>query len=210
MNMQITVFGASGRVGQQVVNMALAGGYDVVASVHSHNPFEGHNRLKVISGDVNDPKAVKDALDGSQAVISALGSWGTKDKNVLSQGMKAIIPAMESADIKRLITLTGSGAIWSGDKPNFIDKSSHVFIALAARKILLDSEDHFRQLDASSLDWTCIRSPIMSSGPARGYKLNFKAPSVIERVPREDVVKAIIDQLSDEQFIRSSPHIHKA
>lgn len=208
--MQITVFGASGKVGQHVVSIALSAGYEVVAFVHSHNPFEEHERLKIITGDVNDAVAVANAVAGSEAVISALGSWGTKQKNILSEGMKAIIPAMEASGSKRLITLTGSGAVWSGDKLTLVDKSSHVFIALLARKILLDSEDHFRQLDASTLEWTCIRSPIMSKGPAKGYKLDNKAPSVFASVPREDVAKALIDQVSDIKFVRNSPHIHRA
>lgn len=208
--MQITVFGASGRVGRLVVELALDEGISVVAFVHSKNPFVDDKRLTVVKGDISDPEAVKNALKGSQAAISTLGSWGTKDKNVLSEGMRTIIPAMEAVKINRLITVTGSGAIWSGDNPSFIDKSSHLLLGLVAPKILRDGEDHLRQLDASGLDWTSIRSPVMSSKDSVRYRLSTKAPSLIAKIPRRAVAKCLVDQLESADFSRKAPHIHSA
>ena len=208
--MQITVFGASGKVGKQVVELALAQKLEVVAFVHSKNPFEPKPGLSVVKGDINDAEAVKKAVEGSDAVISTLGSWGTKDKNSLTVGMRNIIPAMETSKPTRLITLTGSGATWSGDKPSIFDKASHILLGLVARKILEDGEEHLRLLDASDLDWTAIRSPVMSSKSVSGYKLSYKPPSLVAKIPREAVAKCLIDQIEDIDFIRQAPHIHHA
>ena len=208
--MKVTVFGASGKVGRQVVEFALAQNLEVVAFVHSKNPFDDQTGLSIVKGDISDSVAVKKAVEDSDAVISALGSWGTKDKNILAVGMGNIIPAMQASKPTRLITLTGSGATWSGDKPSIFDKASHVFLGLAARKILVDGEEHLRLLDNSDLDWTSIRSPVMSGKASSVYKLSNKPPSLIARVPRQAVAQSLIDQINDIDFIRQAPHIHHA
>ena len=76
--MRITVFGASGRAGQGVVALALRKGYEVTAFVHQQNPFKEHACLTVVQGDINDRAAIIAAVSESDAVISTLGSWGTK------------------------------------------------------------------------------------------------------------------------------------
>jgi putative NADH-flavin reductase len=207
--MQITVFGASGRVGQQVVRQALERGHHVRAFVHSHNPFQDVNGVTVIQGDISDVKAVRSALQGSEAVISALGSWGTRDKNILTLGMQKIIPKMERLGIERLITLTGSGAFWSQDKPNLLDRIGHASLRLIAPKILADGEKHLALLEASSLRWTCIRSPVMTNrGPVK-YRLDLKLLSPLATVSRAAVVQCLLDLAEGRDFERQAPVIHK-
>jgi putative NADH-flavin reductase len=107
--MKITVFGANGNVGRLVVENALHQGHEVIAFIHGDNPFKASDKLSVIKGDIYNQKDVEKALNGSQAVISTLGSWGTPNKNILSAGMKNIIPKMQDAGINRIISLTGAG-----------------------------------------------------------------------------------------------------
>lgn len=208
--MRVTVFGASGKTGRQVVAVALERGHEVVAFVHSHNPFEVHRNLKVVKGDIRDRTAVAAAITESKAVISALGSWGTKEKNIVSTGMQAIIPAMEQMKVKRLVTLTGGGARWSEDQPGFVDRVSHSLMGVAAGKILRDSEEHLRLLDASKLEWTTVRSPVMKARGAPTYYLDFQAPSVVATIPRPAVAQALVDQLESFDVLRKAPYIHAA
>ena len=208
-SMQITVFGASGRVGQQVVKAALTEGYSVVAFVHSHNPFPAQAKLQVVTGNVTDVEAVRQSLKGSEAVISTLGSWHTKSKDILSTGMRTVIPIMERLGIKRIITLTGAGALWSGDQPSALDKLTHRLLGLVAPKILRDSEEHLRLLAASSLDWTCMRSPVMTNGQCADYALRNRLTSAIAFVPRAAVVACLIDQLAATDFSRQAPVVYR-
>lgn len=207
--MQITVFGASGRVGQLVVAIAVSRGHKVVAFVHSHNPFEGVEGVRVVQGDISDKQVVAAALQGSQAVVSTLGSWGTKQKNILEQGMQAILPAMRQAGITRIITVTGSGAHWSADKPKLSATVGRLFIKLIAGKILRDGERHLQLLEASYLDWTSVRSPVMK-GAGTEYVLSHNAPSVLANVSREAVATCLVDQLDDDTYNQRAPYIHRA
>jgi putative NADH-flavin reductase len=207
--MQITIFGASGKVGQMVVARALENKYDVVAFVHSHNPFKESERLHIVKGDVSDVSAVKEAITGSSAVISTLGSWHTKQKNALTSGMQTIIPAMESLDVSRLVTVTGSGAFYSVDTPHLIDTLNHRLLLLIAPKIVQDSEAHLAQLAASSLAWTSVRAPVMTNGHSAKYSLRKEFGSPLASIPRTALVQCLIDQLSDTAWLRQAPIIFR-
>ncbi len=210
MAMKLTVFGASGKVGRRLVAQALSRGHEVTAFVHHNNPFTQTDNLHLVSGDVTDSNSVYGAVQGSNAVISVLGSWHTPSKTVLTNGMKAIVPAMEALGIKRLITLTGSGAFYSQDRPTTTDKFGHWLFARVAPKILADGEAHLRLLEASQLAWTCIRSPVMTPGKQTNYKLKDNLPSLLASVSRDTVVQSLLDQLEDANHITKAPIVYRS
>jgi putative NADH-flavin reductase len=200
--MRIVIFGASGKIGQRITARALDEGYGVVAYIHRHNPFNPTTtHLRIIEGDITDTQQISKALKGNDVVISTLGSWHTKQKSTLTDGMQTIIPAMQSLGIKRLITLTGSGAHWSGDsQPNLIEQMNHRFLSLVAPEILLDAEKHLELLNKSLLEWTCIRSPVMTNGTNPSYVLKPIVNTPWASIPRAAVVQCLFDQCtSDEQ-----------
>lgn len=207
--MQVTIFGANGRVGRQVVALCQQRGYDVVAFVHSSNPFAGQAGIRVVQGDIYDAAAVGQALKGSQAVMSALGSWGTKRKDIVSRAMTAIIPAMQQQGIKRIVTVTGSGALWAGDDARWTDRAGRAVLNTLAPKILLDGERHLAFLAESKLDWTSIRSPVMLGFGTDKYHLRSKLPLLPGAVPRKAVVASMVDQLEATDFVGQAPVIYR-
>jgi putative NADH-flavin reductase len=68
--MKIAVFGASGRVGQEVTTEALRRGHEVNAFIHRANPFERQSiqGLKLFQGDVHDKEAVSGIVSKSDVV----------------------------------------------------------------------------------------------------------------------------------------------
>ncbi len=205
--MRVTVFGASGKVGRLVVTELLARGYEVIAFVHAHDPFDG--RVKTVKGDAHVATDVAKAVRGSDMVISTLGSWGTKDKDIVSAGIRNIITMMEAKGIKRLVSLTGSEARDPADQPGLFQKVSHLGASLLVRKIVEDGEEHLRLLRASSLDWTTIRSPVMNNFGGTGYKLQDGWLSHLRTINRRAVARAMVDQLEDEKYFRQSPIIQR-
>jgi putative NADH-flavin reductase len=207
--MHVTIFGASGNVGRLAVEISLAEGYTVTAFIHRHNPFDEQKGLNIVSGNITDPEAVTKALQGSDGVISALGSWHTKEKNTLSSAMKTIIPAMEQIGISRIVTLTGAGAFWEKDKLTAFDTFNHALAKLAASKILGDAEEHLRLLQASSLEWTCVRSPVMTRSSKEGYRLSLKLSPPWISIPRRAVAQCLVDRLSQTDFIQAAPELYR-
>jgi len=121
--------------------------------------------------------------------------------------MRSIIPAMEERGVQRLVTLTGAGAFWSGDKPSTVDQIIHRLLGLAAPQILHDGEEHLRLLAASSLDWTTVRSPVMTKRSSTGYRLTSELAPPWAGIARAAVVQCIIDQLEKTDWHRQAPII---
>lgn len=207
--MRITVFGASGKVGQLLVGMLLEAGYDVIAFTHSSDPFGAHPQLRVLKGDVHDTAAVKQAVSGSEVVISALGSWGAPSKDIVSAGTANMIDAMQATSARRIITLTGHDARAKGDRLGILHRLSHAAIGLTpAKKILADGERHIKLLQQSNLNWTVIRSPIMNDrGSAENYLLTNRRPSPWATVNQRSVALAMLSIVQDDAFRCSAPFI---
>ncbi|MGW8783886.1 NAD(P)-dependent oxidoreductase [Streptomyces sp. NPDC055796] len=75
--MKLTVFGATGGVGREVVRQALDAGHEVTAVVRDPARLDvpAHERLQVaVVRDLTDEDALVPVLAGRSAVISALGS----------------------------------------------------------------------------------------------------------------------------------------
>ena len=209
MNEQVTVFGANGRVGRLVVAELVNRGYTVVAFVHNRSHFIETPRLRVISGDIYNAQDVEKALDGSSAVISALGSWGTPMKNILTVGMKHIIPAMKARDLSTIISLAGADARASGDMLEVVHRVSYPFLTAFIGKILADGERHITLLEKSDLDWTVIRSPIMLKRTPNHdrYTLDVRRPFPCQTVPYRLVALAMVNSLQDRTWSKEAPFI---
>jgi putative NADH-flavin reductase len=210
--MRITIFGASGKVGRLVVEGALDAGYDVTAFAHHDPRFAEHARLKVAQGDVHSSADVAKAVKGADVVISALGSWGTGTKDIVSSGTANIIPAMEAAGARRVISLTGADARAEGDRLSLMHRLTHAAIQVTPpRKILADGERHIRRLEHSGLDWTVLRSPIMNEkGDPEGFRLGTGRPVPWATINRRSVALAMLGLIGDDNHSRQAPFITRA
>lgn len=209
--MKIVVFGANGKVGSKIVAKLLDGGHSVNAFVHSDNYSNDHNNIKVIQGDIHDAKSVQAAVAGCDAVVSALGSWNTATKDIQVEGMRNIIPAMQTNKIDRIISLTGSGARDSTDKNNLFATLNRLAILVVANKVFKDGENHIGLLRKSGLAWTVVRSPAMvESAKKPGFKLSAKAPSPWATIVRDDVAQSMSDLVCNREWLQSSPFIRRS
>lgn len=209
--MRVTVFGASGKTGRHVVKRLLGDGHEVVAFIHKSSPFKDDEHLVLIQGDIHDIGNVRQAVKDSEAVISALGSWGTKSKDIVSSGTENIIAAMSERGTKRIVSLTGSDAAASGDRSNILGRMLHFLIKLSpAHKILADGEKHIKLLENSELDWTVLRSPVMNNkGDVGDFTVSTIKPGLWQTVNRQSVANALVDLLEGENYHKQAPYIKR-
>jgi len=100
----VVVFGASGGVGRQVVEQALARGHEVRAVVRSPGKLSlSDPKLHIVAAELSEREAIDAALRGAESVISALGP--SLDRRAtgmpLVQGTRNIVDAMETAGVRR-------------------------------------------------------------------------------------------------------------
>jgi putative NADH-flavin reductase len=208
---RITVFGANGRVGSKVVAEAVKRGHTVRAFVYSTSEhIVPHENIEIMQGDACDAADAAKAVVGAEVVINCLGSWGTKTKDIQTRAMQVIIPGMESAGVKRIISLTGAEARALSDKVTVVGRISHRLFGLFAGKILADGEDHLRQLEKSTLDWTVVRSPAMTDkGQGVSYAFTVKRPTLIATIRRDSVVQSLLDLTELNNQVRNAPFLKR-
>jgi len=205
--MNTTVFGANGNVGQFVVKELVERGHSVVAATHNTNPFENLEQIKTVEVDVFDSNSVNNAVNGSNAVISCLGSWGTQSKKILTEGMKAIIPAMEATKITRIVTVTGAAAKLPDEDFGPIDSINRKVLRLVAKQVVDDGEQHLRLLQQSPLAWTSLRSPVMNNFGQFTYKLTSNSPLPTQTINRQAVACALVDLVESKEHLKQAPFI---
>jgi putative NADH-flavin reductase len=174
--MKLTVFGASGGTGSQVVSQALGTGHDVVAVVRDPARLPiSHQNLTVLVADVMRPADIAEAVAGRDAVISALGHSQRKQERktasptLLADSAHSITTAMRNTGSRRLIMVSASGPFPDkGDGPllRYVAKpllGRTVFAAVW--RDLVAMEEVVR---SSGLDWTILRPPRLTEKPLTG------------------------------------------
>ena len=72
--MKLTIFGATGEAGRQLIEQALAGGNEVVAFVRNPSKLTlCHEHLAIVQGELHDLVNIERVVNGADAVISLLG-----------------------------------------------------------------------------------------------------------------------------------------
>lgn len=165
--MIITVFGATGQVGRRIVNYALAKGLTVRAFgrnvIHLIDEDLKNDQLVAIQGSVFDEDDVLNAIEGADAVLSALGGSFDGTDKTRSLGIKTIAAQMQKAGVKRIVALGGSGVLSSPDGSYIIDGPDY---AAQYLPVGLEHLQAFINLEKSDLDWTFVCSPDIKDSEA--------------------------------------------
>jgi putative NADH-flavin reductase len=203
--MKIVVFGATGRVGKLVSRELVRRGHDVTVFVHSTQPEDEDTRQ--VSGDIYDRESVEKALAGQNAIVCTLSSWKTEKHNVLSTAMQSIVPAAEKAGIERLVSVTGQGAGIPGEKVGPFTRLGRAAALLVFPKVQRDGEDHIAILAASKLNWTVVRSSLMTDGDSEAYILHGRSGDLT--ISRHAVARAMADLVESGEWPRRAPFTRK-
>jgi len=111
---KILVIGATGGTGHAIVREAHAHGHEVTALVRSRATAAALlPGTSLEEGDARDPVALSSALEGCDAVISALGPRKVspfRQVTLLSEATHTLVGAMEEQGVSRLVCITGLGA----------------------------------------------------------------------------------------------------
>lgn len=206
--MRITILGASGKVGFRLTKLLLEHDHEVNALVHNKDlPGLESSKLHIIKGNIHNKTDIEKALTGSTVVVSTLGSWGTKTKDIVSSATKNLIPAMQAASIKRFVSVTGGAAHLPHETESISRKITRLMLGLVAKPILADAEEHLRLLSKSALEWTALRCPVMTNKQSTSYKLSLIPPSPLANISRQAVVLALLETIEKDNFNKQAPFI---
>ncbi|MER5935673.1 NAD(P)H-binding protein [Streptomyces sp. NPDC002054] len=207
--MKLTVFGASGGVGREVVRQALHADHEVTAVVRdpARLGVPAHPRLLVATvGDLGDADALEPVLAGRDAVLSALGAGTNKKAKaapVTGPAAHAILTAMGRVGVRRLSVV--SAAPVGPDVPEDGVLTRAVVLPLlrrALRDLYADLAVMEAAIAASDADWTVIRPPRLLNRPRTGrYRRVFGGNVPGGRsIGRGDVADALLASLADPAY----------
>ena len=202
--MRVAVLGASGRTGGLVADEAGARGHEVVAVVRRAGSAPDGTIERVAEG--RDAAALRAALAGCDAAVFAIGPSGatgaTADHTVMRESMPALVEAMRSAGVPRLVVVSASGPFTDGDDP-FLRYVAKPIVQRILREPFSDFVATEPLVRSSDLDWTIVRPPQLKDGSARGrYRRADDAgvPFGIS-IRRADLARAVLDVLDDDSTV---------
>jgi putative NADH-flavin reductase len=192
-----------------LLSQALAEGHIVTVLVRNPAKLEiSDERLTVIEGSLQDEHCVEQAIMGAEAVLSALGPASNQPTFDISEGMQTILRVMPIAGVKRLVISTGAGVGDPEDEPRLFNRLMNVLLKAAARYVYEDMLKTVDLVRASDLDWTVVRVPMLTDGPATGrVQVGMVGKGMGARICRADLASFMLQQLKSSQFTHKAPTI---
>lgn len=208
--MKLLIIGGTGGTGKELIKQALEQGYNVTALVRNPEKVKiTHQNLTLIKGDVLDFDKIQEVVAGQDAVLSALGHKRFFIKtNILSEGTRNIIHAMEKHKVNRFICVTSLGINDSRFKLGLY--YTLFVIPFIIFFYFLDKAKQEKLIRSSSLNWTIVRPGQLTNGRKRGkYKHGANVGNYIltKMISRADVAHFMLTQLSDTTYLKKTPGV---
>ncbi|CUW30453.1 MULTISPECIES: NAD(P)-dependent oxidoreductase [Streptomyces] len=196
--MKLTVFGATGGIGRELVRQALDAGHEVTAVVRDPARLDvAGGRLEVVRSGLADAEELRGAVRGRSAVLSGLGARSRKDAGVATRLTRTVIGAMEAEGVRRLLVVSAGpvGPAPADDGP--LDRGVRALVSAVLKDVYADLREMEAELARSGTDWTSVRPPRLQDKPLTGrYRTVVGGfPPKGRFIARADVAHAMLSMI---------------
>jgi putative NADH-flavin reductase len=206
--MRLTIFGATGGTGTQLVQLALAAGHDVTAVARNPERLQlHHDHLRILRGDVLDPASVDEAVRGQDAVVSCIGgTTGQGTVTLYSVGTGNILRAMQVHGVRRFMCISANPLV-VGNGDALLDR---LVLKPIVRRIFKESYADLARMEEevrrSGLDWTIMRPPRLTDrSPTGRYRIAVDRNLPRGRfIGRGDLAGAMLRSLDDPKSVHAA------
>jgi putative NADH-flavin reductase len=189
--MKLLVIGSTGRTGKHVVEQGLRRGYEITAFTRRPQELAGVTGLKqIVHGDALNLEDVRKAVQGQDAVISAVGASGIA---------RNLILAMQEFGVPRLV-MTSSRSV-TATRPWLPVTLAWLFF----REAYVDLARAEGMIEMSNLDWSIVRATMLNDKPFTGkVHIDFEANATggAMTLTRADYAMTLLNVLEDPQMIK--------
>jgi hypothetical protein len=212
---RVCIVGASGKLGQYMVQHTLDRGYEVVGvcrerSLGKLDAFRG--RITVIPGATNDPQVIKKAVAGCDGVLTVLVPWGAHHYS--SGTAQAVLDHAQPG--ARLIFSCGWHITRDGKDvyPQSLQREEKLARWLGRITRIVDIDDQVeacRRIFASDTRWTVVRGSDLEEGESQGLPVwsrhvgDLILESNITR--RVDFALFMVAALENDELVHEAPAI---
>ena len=174
-------------------------------------PSSWGDDITLVSGELSDAAAVDRAVQGADAVVSALGpSLDRKATGLpLVGGTRNIIEAMQRHGVRRYVGNGTPSVLDPREKPTWQTRLS----TFMAKRFLRRAYDELVGMSvivmSSGLDWTIVRFLAPKDGPAKGrVRQGFYGQDKLGfNVSRADLAAFTAAQVDDDRYVGAAPAI---
>lgn len=198
--MKLTVFGATGGIGQEIVRQALDAGHHVTAVVRNPAGLTVRgDALEVVRADLADPEDVRPAVAGRDAVLSGLGARSRKDAGVATRLTRTVLRAMEAEGTRRLVVVSAAPVGPAPDDDGPLDRAVRGIVSAVFKDVYADLRAMEAEVAAGATDWTVVRPPRLRDRPLTGrYRTVVGGfPPKGRFIARADVAHAMLTLTAD-------------
>ncbi|MBC8334443.1 MAG: NAD(P)H-binding protein [Anaerolineales bacterium] len=212
---KVCIVGASGKLGQYMVQHALDRGYEVVGvcrerSVAKLDAFKG--RITIIPGPTNDREIIKKAVAGCDGVLTVLVPWGMQQYS--SGTAQAILDYARPG--ARLIFSCGWHITMDGQ--DLYTRSFKIFEKVAGwigklfRVVEIDDQvEACQRIFASDTQWTVVRGSDLEEGESQGLPVwsRHVGDSILESniTRRTDFALFMVEAIENDDLVHEAPAI---
>lgn len=197
--MKIVLFGATGNIGNVILDEALNRGHQVTAVVRDPSKLaKKHAALTVVQGDVAQPASYASALTGTDAAIASLNDHANP-ANVPRQAT-LLLDTLSKAGVHRFAWVGGAGSLETAPDVRVIDDPGFPEAWKVAANAQIEALGIFRASKAP-IDWTYI-SPAAEIAPGE-RKGSFRVggeqllvnPEGHSRISNADFAIGVLDRI---------------
>lgn len=194
--MKLLVIGSTGRTGRHVLEQGIQRGHEITAFSRRPQALDGMQGLKgIIHGDGLNLDDVRRAVQGQDAVISAVGSSGIALN---------LFAAMKEANVRRLVMTSSLSVV--ATRPRLTLSLVWLFL----REAYADLARAEGMLEVSGLDWSIVRATMLNDKPFTGQvHIDFN-PNVTGgawSLSRADYAMTLLDVVEDPHMIHKAPGV---
>ncbi|MEV6295371.1 NAD(P)-binding oxidoreductase [Streptomyces sp. NPDC051896] len=198
--MNLTVFGATGGIGRELVRQALGSGHRVTAVVRDPARLDvTGDALEVVRADLTDPEELRTAVRGRDAVLSGLGARSRKDAGVATRLTRTVLRAMEAEGVRRLLVVSAGPVGPDPEGDGALDRAMRGLVSAVLKDVYTDLRGMEAELARSGTDWTSVRPPRLQNKPVTGsYRTVVGGfPRKGRFIARADVAHAMLAMIDD-------------
>ena len=212
---RVCIVGASGKLGQYMLQHALEQGYEVVSvcrerSVSKLEAFRG--RITVIPGATNDPQVIQKAVAGCDGVLTVLVPWGVHHYS--SGTAQAVLDHAQPG--ARLVFSCGWHITLDGKDvyPPSMQREEKLARWIGRLTRLVDIDDQVeacRRVFASDTRWTVVRGSDLEEGESQGLPVwsRHVGDTILESnmTRRVDYALFMVAALENDALVHEAPAI---
>jgi putative NADH-flavin reductase len=196
----IAIFGVSGATGYALTAAARIRKWSVrgLCRISSVPP----TGAVLIHGELHDPAAVRQTLEGADAVCCTLGPRAPYMDVFCADATRAIVAGMADVGCRRLVCITGAmiGPLPARSRPM---EWWGAWFRRRRPAVARDREEQEAVVMQSGLDWTIVKPPRLTEDPPRGRVAAGPdlAVGLHSSLSRADLATFLLDEIAQPQFV---------